>query len=96
MREIFVAGAESGIGDDLAGGIVHRAALTAGNSSSERGILRGTHDFKGALKFFRGLAEDAHARDVRLIAFDGGAVINHHAEAFAKCLFIARAVGKRG
>lgn len=82
MGKEFVAGAEAGGSDDGARGGVHGAAEAAGAGRIEGCVLRAANGFEDELHFFGGLAENAGARNIGPIAFDGAAVINQDNVAF--------------
>src|SRR5580704_6993054 len=94
VRKIFIVWTETRIRNHFARGVVHGTAFMASDCRGECGVLRMSYDFERALKLFGRLSEYAHSRDVGLIALHRGSVIDHHAHAFAKNLFLARTVGK--
>ena len=68
----------------------------AGPRRLQRRGLRLVDDVEDLLHLVGGLAEHERARDVRLIALDGAAVVDHDDRAFANRLRRHRAVGQRG
>src|SRR5882762_4468528 len=82
MSEEFVARAVAGGSDDGAGSVVNGARKSSGAGGVESRVLSSANGFERALNFLAGLTEDAGARDVGAVAFDGAAVINQHNIAF--------------
>src|SRR6267142_6177376 len=96
MSEEFVARAVAGGSDDGAGGVVNGAGKFSSAGGVECGVLGLANGFERALNFFAGLAEDAGARDVGAVAFDGAAVINQHNIAFLQCARLLAAMRQGG
>jgi len=82
VGEEFVVGAKSGAGDDGAGGIVDGAGKFSGAGGIQRDILSFADRVVGTENLFSGLAENAGAGDVGIIAFDGASTVNQDHIAF--------------
>ena len=78
VGEEFVAGTETCGGDLRAGCVIDGASESSRTRGIQGGVLRFADRFKGALHFFSGLAENAGAGNVGLIAFDEAAVIDQY------------------
>src|SRR5258708_5611103 len=96
MSEEFIAGAVAGGINNGAGGVVNGARKFSGAGGVECGVLGFANGFERALNFFAGLAEDAGARDVGAVAFDGAAVINQNNIAFFQCARLLAAMRQGG
>ena len=82
VGEEFVVGAEASLGDDGAGGIVNGAGKFARAGRIESDILRFSDCVVGAKDFLSGLAKDAGAGDVGIVALDGAPAVNQDHIAF--------------
>ena len=96
MGKEFIAGAIAGGGNDGAGGIVHGAGKLARAGGVESGVLGLADDFKSALNFLAGFADDAGAGDIGFVTFHGAAAVNQNDVAFLQVLRLMRAMRQRG
>ena len=92
----FVAGAEAGVGNDLARRGVDGLARGAGFGGGQRGILRLALQGPDFFLARGGFAEDHGAGDVGLIAVHGAAIVEQNHVAFVQGLRHGAAVGEGG
>jgi hypothetical protein len=96
MREEFIVGAKAGGGDHRASGIVNGTRKFACAGRVKGRALGLSDQLVRAFDFVGRLAEDAGARDIRLVALDGAAAIDENNVALPQRLPLACAVRQRG
>jgi hypothetical protein len=96
VGEEFVAGAKTCRGDLCAGGVIDGTREFSSARGVQGGVLRFADRFKGALHFFGGLAENAGAGNVGLIAFDEAAVIDQYDVTLLQCARLLAAMRQGG